>query len=293
MIKLRRNLDGFTLIELLVVVGIIAVLAAVGIAIYSGTLKSYIEQSGLLGVTSNPSIFQQAISQGEGYGQDIKRFAKQGASTLEIYDALTFADIRRTCDLFLPVFKRTNEEHGFVSLEVLPCLAFDEEITVAEAKRLFKAVNKPNVMIKVPATSQGVKAVERLIGDGININVTLIFSQQNYRDVANAYLRGLHTFARKGGDLSTVHSVASVFVSRIDTFIDKQLDGKIAAETDAQKKAWFGGLKGKAAIANSKMIYQDFKKIFGSIFGLGLAGLDKIKNRAAGLAPRLVRSSVS
>ncbi|HNX68560.1 MAG TPA: bifunctional transaldolase/phosoglucose isomerase [Candidatus Omnitrophota bacterium] len=228
----------------------------------SGTLKSYVEESGLLGVTSNPSIFQQAIGQGEGYEQDIRKLSQKGASTLEIYDALTLADIRQTCDLFLPVFERTNGEHGFVSLEVLPCLAFDEEATVAEARRLFKAVAKPNVMIKVPATPQGVRAVERLIGEGININVTLIFSQQNYRDVAYAYLAGLEAFAKKGGDLRRVHSVASVFVSRIDTDIDKQLDAKIASENDPQKKTWLAGLKGKAAIANSKMIYQEFKKIF-------------------------------
>jgi len=230
----------------------------------SGTLKSYIEKDGLLGVTSNPSIFQQAIGQGEGYEQDIKKLAMKGASTLEIYDALTVADIRQTCDLFLPVFEKTNGEHGFVSLEVLPCLAFSEEATVAEAKRLFQAVNKPNVMIKVPATPEGIRAVERLIGEGINVNVTLIFSQQNYRDVAKAYLAGLQAYARKGGDFRKVHSVASVFVSRIDTDIDKQLDAKIAAETHSEKKAVLEALKGKAAVANSKMIYQEFKKLFSS-----------------------------
>lgn len=230
----------------------------------SGTLKSYIEKDGLLGVTSNPSIFQQAIGQGEGYEQDIHRFAKKGASTLGIYDALTLADIRQTCDLFLPVYQKTSGEHGFVSLEVLPCLAFNEDALVAEAKRLFHAVNRPNVMIKVPATPQGIEAVERLIGDGVNINVTLIFSQQNYQKVAQAYLNGLKILLQKGGDLRKVHSVASVFVSRIDTDIDQQLDTKIAAETEAQKKSVLQSLRGKAAIANSKMIYQEFKKFFGS-----------------------------
>ena len=230
----------------------------------SGMLKAYIEESGLLGVTSNPSIFQQAISQGEGYEQDIQKLLKRGASTVEIYDVLTVADIRETCDLFRPVFEKTGGEHGFVSLEVLPNLAFNEDATVEEAKRLFRLVDRPNVMIKVPATEQGVRAVRRLIGEGININVTLIFSQKNYRDVANAYLDGLEVFAKKGGDLSRVHSVASVFVSRIDTDIDKQIDTKLAAEDDAAKRMLLTELKGKAAIANSKMIYRAFKELFGS-----------------------------
>ncbi|HOW87681.1 MAG TPA: bifunctional transaldolase/phosoglucose isomerase [Candidatus Omnitrophota bacterium] len=230
----------------------------------SGMLKAYIEESGLLGVTSNPSIFQQAISQGEGYERDIQKLLKRGASTLEVYDVLTVADIRETCDLFWPVFKKTRGEHGFVSLEVLPNLAFNEDATVEEAKRLFRLVDRPNVMIKVPATEPGVRAVRRLIGDGINVNVTLIFSQKNYRDVANAYLDGLETFAKKGGDLSKVHSVASVFVSRIDTDIDKQLDTKLATEDDAAKRMLLTDLKGKAAIANSKMIYRSFKELFRS-----------------------------
>ncbi len=178
-----------------------------------GTLKAYIEESGLLGVTSNPSIFQQAISHGEGYEQDIQKLLA-GASTLEIYDALTVQDIREACDLFLPVFQKTCGEHGFVSLEVLPCLAFNEEATVEEAQRLFRLVDRPNVMIKVPATEQGVRAVRRLIGAGINVNVTLIFPQKNYRDVAQAYLDGLEAFAKNGRAI--LHGsilLASVFVA--------------------------------------------------------------------------------
>ena len=227
----------------------------------SGTLRSYIDNSGLLGVTSNPSIFQQSISQGEGYEEDIQELLKKGASTLAIYDALTLADIRETCDLFRPVFEKTNGDHGFVSLEVLPCLAFNEDATVEEAKRLWNLVNKPNVMIKVPATPQGVKAVTRLIGEGVNINVTLIFSQQNYRDVANAYMDGLDVLAAKGGDLRKVHSVASVFVSRIDTDIDKRLDAMLATENDPAKRSRLQDLKGKAAIANSKGVYQAFRAL--------------------------------
>ena len=230
----------------------------------SGTLKRFIDECGLLGVTSNPSIFQQAISQGDGYEQDIQKLLNNGASTVEIYDALTISDIRETCDLFLPVFRKTCGEHGFVSLEVLPNLAFNEDATVEEARRLFRLVNRPNVMIKVPATPQGVCAVRRLIGEGININVTLIFSQAGYSDVANAYLDGLEILEKKGGDLASVHSVASVFVSRIDTDIDKQLDARIAIEKDEAVRSLLSGLKGLAAVANSKRIYQRFKELFGS-----------------------------
>ncbi len=241
----------------------------------SGTLKAYIEESGLLGVTSNPSIFQQSISHGEGYEQDIQKMVKRGASTVEIYDALTISDIREACDLFLPVFQKTCGEHGFVSLEVLPNLAFNEEATVGEARRLYRLVNRPNVMIKVPATAQGVAAVRRLIGEGINVNVTLIFSQKNYRDVANAYLEGLEALAKKGGDLGKVHSVASVFVSRIDTDIDKQLDAKIATETENSRRMLLTDLKGKSAVANSKMVYLAFKEIFGT------NRFQKLKNQGA------------
>lgn len=230
----------------------------------SGQLKNWIEKYGLLGVTSNPSIFQQAISQGEGYEQDIQKLLKQGATTLEIYDALTIKDIRDACDLFLPVFDRTGKEHGFVSLEVLPCLAANTESTVSEAKRLFAAVDRPNLMIKVPATPEGIPAVEALIAEGIHVNVTLIFSQANYDQVAKAYLAGLEKLAEKGGDISKVHSVASVFVSRTDTEIDKQLDTKLATERDPSKRVRIEELKGKAAVANTKMIYQEFKKVFGS-----------------------------
>ncbi|MEI7752693.1 MAG: transaldolase, partial [Candidatus Omnitrophota bacterium] len=196
-------------------------------------------------------------------------------STVEFYDALTISDIREACDLFLPIFQKTCGEHGFVSLEVLPNLAFNEETTVEEARRLFRLVNRPNVMIKVPATEQGVCAVRRLIGEGINVNVTLIFSQKNYKEVANAYLDGLEAFAKKGGDLSKVHSVASVFVSRIDTDIDKQLDVKLVLEKDAAKRMLMTDLLGKAAIANSKKVYQSFKELFGS------ARFQTLKNQGA------------
>ncbi len=221
----------------------------------NGKLKSFIQDFGLLGVTSNPTIFEKAISDPHGgYEKDIQKLIRQNVTTFDIYDALTLADIRTTCDLFLPVFQKTKGEHGFVSLEVMPGLAHDTESTYAEAVRLFKAVAKPNVMIKVPATQKGLPAIRRLIGSGININITLMFSLQHYQQVARAYLDGLKDYQRSGGNLSQVHSVASVFVSRIDTLIDKKLSTKARPER----------LFGKAACANAKMIYQEFKKILSS-----------------------------
>ncbi len=229
----------------------------------NGKLKFMIEEQGLLGVTSNPSIFQKSISDPKGgYDKDIQKMIRAGASTFDIYDALTLADIQETCDLFRPVFKESAGEHGFVSLEVLPGLAHEEEETVEEARRLFKAVNRPNVMIKVPATPEGIPAVRRLIGEGININITLMFSLKHYKDVAEAYLSGLEDLKKSGGDLSRVHSVASVFVSRIDTLIDKKLAG-IADSSPAQRSE-AEALMGKAANANSKIIYQEFKTLLAS-----------------------------
>lgn len=219
----------------------------------SGKMKSLIVDHGVLGVTSNPSIFEKAIGQSKVYDREIQSWVRKGASTLEIYDALTIGDIQKTCDLFLPTYKQTNGEHGFVSLEVTPDLADDYETTVSEAKRLFKAVARPNVMIKIPATPEGVRAVRAVIGSGINVNVTLMFSLKHYQDVAQAYLDGLADYKKSGGDVKRVFSVASVFVSRIDTLLDKKLEGMNLPD-----------LKGKAAVANSKIIYQEYKTIFSS-----------------------------
>ena len=230
----------------------------------SGKLKELVEDHGLLGVTSNPSIFEKSITQKDGgYDRDILKFVRKGFSTLQIYDELTLSDIQSACDFFRKVHQSSKGEHGYVSLEVLPTLAYEEERSVSEAIRLFKAVSRPNVMIKVPATPEGVRAVRCLIGNGININVTLMFSRKHYRDVANAYIDGLADFKRKGGDPSRVHSVASVFVSRIDSWIDKKLDERIKT-AGAGEKGKLEALKGRAAVANSKLIYQDFKEIFAS-----------------------------
>ncbi|HTL48759.1 MAG TPA: bifunctional transaldolase/phosoglucose isomerase [Verrucomicrobiae bacterium] len=228
----------------------------------SGKLKSLIEDAGLLGVTSNPSIFEKAIgTPGAGYDKDVKRLSRKGQSTLEIYDALTIEDIQEACDLFKGVHTESEGEHGYVSLEVRPDLAHDEKRTVEDAVRLFGRVARPNVMIKVPATTAGVAAFRELTARGINVNVTLIFSLEHYLSVLNAYLEGLEERLRKGADLSKVHSVASVFVSRYDSLLDVRLAQLQERESDADERADLESLKGKAAVANSKIIYQEFRKV--------------------------------
>jgi transaldolase/glucose-6-phosphate isomerase len=233
--------------------------------ILSGRLKELIDSFGLLGVTSNPSIFEKAINQkGGGYEADILKMIRAGKSTFDIYDTLTVAEIRTACDLFAKVYAESKGEHGYVSLEVMPALSYDVQGTVREAKRLFAAVNRPNVMIKVPATTEGIQAVRILIGFGININATLIFTAAQYRDIAHAYLDGLQDLHKAGGKLERVRSVASVFVSRFDSLIDKKIEGLIKPGMDPFSHEQVAGLRGKAAIANSKILFQEFRQIFSS-----------------------------
>lgn len=231
--------------------------------IETGKLGGWIDSGAIYGVTSNPTIFGQAIQKNEGdYDEQIARMAADGKSAFEIYDFLTRRDIAAGADLFRPL-QAKDPVDGFISLEVLPSLAHDADGTVAEATRLAKALDRPNVFIKVPSTPAGVDAIRRLIGAGISINVTLMFNRKHYRDVAMAYIDGLSDFAGKGGDLSKVHSVASFFVSRVDTLIDKRLDEKAALASGALKEQLLG-LRGKAGLANCRVVYQDFLSIFGS-----------------------------
>lgn len=231
----------------------------------SGQLKSLIRDAGLLGVTSNPSIFEKAIGTSKGgYDAEIRTLSRAGKTTFQIYDALTLSDIQKACDLFAKVHEESRGEHGFVSLEVRPDLAQDEEATVREARRLYKAVSRPNIMIKVPATPEGVRAFRRLTELGINVNVTLIFSLSQYTQVLQAYLEGLEERLHQDLPLAGVHSVASVFVSRFDTLLDVKLAQLQERESDADERADLESLKGKAAVANSKVIYQEFKKVLDS-----------------------------
>ncbi|PJC48175.1 MAG: transaldolase [Candidatus Omnitrophica bacterium CG_4_9_14_0_2_um_filter_42_8] len=229
--------------------------------IKTGKLKGMIE-AGLLGVTSNPTIFDNAISKSSDYDDKIKELGSSGKSAFEIYDELTVRDIQEAADLFRPVYEGSKGMDGFVSLEVNPKLAHKAEETVKEAKRLHKKVNRPNVMFKVPSTKEGFKAIEELLTEGININITLIFSAEQYMNTARAFLKGIKRLSQKRDDLSGINSVASVFVSRIDTLVDSLLDVRLAKETDEKTKGRLQSLKGKAAVANSKVIYQKYREIF-------------------------------
>ncbi len=218
-----------------------------------GGLARLVDQ-GVRGVTSNPAIFEKAIAGNDDYDEQLRELSVQGLSTVEIYEALALQDIRTAADTLRVVYEATNGGDGYVSLEVSPDLAYDTESTVAEARRLRAAVGRPNVFIKVPATPEGVLAIKTLIGEGININVTLIFSLAQYDAVAEAYIAGLEMFAAGGGDLAKVASVASLFVSRVDAKVDAKLD--LLGTPQAQ------ALKGKIALANAKISYQHFKEIF-------------------------------
>jgi transaldolase/glucose-6-phosphate isomerase len=231
--------------------------------IRTGRLKSLVDAGTIYGVTSNPTIFGQAIEKNEGdYNAGIERLAREGKDAFAIYDALTQADIAEGADTFRAIHDR-NPVDGWISLEVLPSLARDTGKTVAEAGRLATSLGRPNVFIKVPATPEGIPAIRRLIGEGISVNVTLMFNRKHYRDVALAYLGGLQDLAARGGDLSRVHSVASFFVSRVDTLIDRRLDEKAAAASGAERDRLLP-LRGKAGLANSKAVYQDFLGLFGA-----------------------------
>ena len=218
-----------------------------------GTLKGLIDR-GLRGITSNPSIFEKSIRESPAYDAQIKELAVSGAGAQRIYDALTIADIRTAADLFRPVHERTGGLDGWVSLEVSPELARDASGTMAEAARLHKAVGRPNVMIKIPATEEGFPAIEGTLAAGISVNVTLVFSLAQYEKAAEAYKRGMARLARAGGRTAAVRSVASVFVSRVDTAVDRLL-----REKGAPKE-----LLGTAAVANSARIYGKYLELFGN-----------------------------
>ncbi len=229
--------------------------------IATGKLQGMVDQ-GLRGMTSNPTIFDKAISTSNDYDRKIQDLKKIHKSTFEIYDDLTVKDIQDAADIFKSVYQQTNGVDGFVSLEVNPKFAYKIKETIAEAKRLYKKVNRPNVMFKVPSTNEGFTAIEELLAEGISINITLIFSLQQYIKTAQAYIKGIERFLQKNGDISKVDSVASVFVSRIDTATDELIQGKVAKEGDPAVKSEIESLRGKAAVANSAVIYRTYKETF-------------------------------
>jgi transaldolase/glucose-6-phosphate isomerase len=230
--------------------------------IAKGELKTLIERDGVRGVTSNPAIFEKAIGGSDEYDGSVSALLKErDRPVVDLYEALAVEDIQKAADVLRPVYDRLRGEDGYVSLEVSPYLARDTEGTIAEAERLWQAVGRDNLMIKVPATREGLPAIRALIARGISVNITLLFSQQVYAEVLEAYLAGLETFVANGGDPKRLASVASFFVSRIDTAVDNQLDGKIAAAQDDGEKARLKALQGKVAIANAKLAYQHYKTV--------------------------------
>jgi transaldolase len=229
--------------------------------ISSGELKKLIDEDGLGGVTSNPSIFEKAIAESHDYDDAIRALVLDGKNADEIYARLTVEDIQSVADLFRPLFDRLDGTDGFVSLEVSPYLAHDTAKTIEEARRLWAAVARPNVMIKVPGTLQGLPAIKQLIGEGINVNVTLLFGLPRYRQVAEAYLAGLETLSSQGRPLKAVASVASFFLSRIDVLLDPALDE--LETTDKSKADFVREFHGQVAILSAKAAYQISKEIFG------------------------------
>lgn len=229
--------------------------------ITGGRLKLLIGQ-GLRGQTSNPTIFKQAISAGSDYDAQIHQLAEMGKSTFEIYDELTIKDVQDAADLFRGVYESTKGLDGYVSLEINPQLGNEINSQLKEGLRLWQKLKRPNVMIKVPATKNGLAVVEGLITLGVNVNVTLIFSAEQYQQVVWAYLKGLNQLAKNGGDLKQVHSVASIFVSRLDTSVDKKLDEKAASAADEKATSALRALRGKTAVCNCEIIYHKFRKSF-------------------------------
>ncbi len=228
-----------------------------------GQLARLIEEKSIRGVTSNPAIFEQAIARSTDYDSALAAMRGQGATPFDAYEALAIEDIQRAADLFLPLYESTGGADGFVSLEVSPELAHDGPGSLTEARKLWSAVQRPNVMIKIPGTDEGLSAIEDALADGINVNVTLLFSLDGYERVMERYLSALERRAEKGLPLDHVASVASFFVSRVDTAVDTALEQKAEAATDEQEKERILSLRGKAAIANAKLAYQSFQRIFG------------------------------
>lgn len=229
--------------------------------IESGELKRMIEEKGIQGLTSNPAIFEKAIKGNAIYDADIEKGIKAGKSVLEIYESLIFDDIRKACDIFKPVYEQSQGLDGFISIEVPPNIALDTEKTITEARRYAKTIERENLMIKIPGTAAGLPAVKQVISEGINVNVTLLFSVDSYINTAWAYIEGLESRVAQGQDISKIASVASFFLSRIDSKIDEIIDAKLRNINDINVKAKLEAVKGKVAIANAKIAYQEYLKI--------------------------------
>ena len=231
--------------------------------IADGTLKRLVDEDGLAGVTSNPTIFEKAIADGADYDASLKDARRQGGlDAVGLYERLAVEDIQRAADVLRPVYESTGGGDGYASLEVSPYIAMESDATIAEARRLAKAVGRDNVMIKVPATEAGLPAIRRLTAEGVKVNITLLFSQTVYEEVVEAYLSGLERFVAAGGDPRRIASVASFFVSRIDVAVDKIIGERLARSRASGEREALSALRGKVAIANAKLAYQRYKRLF-------------------------------
>jgi transaldolase/glucose-6-phosphate isomerase len=228
----------------------------------SGQLKKYIDNDGLRGMTSNPAIFEKAITGSNLYTDIMTSPEAKKLDANGVFEKIAFRDVQDACDIFKPVYTESKRRDGYVSLEVSPFLGFDTQASLAEARRLWKAVDRPNVMIKIPGTPEGVPAIRQALEDGININITLLFAQPAYEKVAEAFLSALEARAAKGQDISHIASVASFFVSRIDTLVDGTIDEKLKSATDPGQKALFESIRGKVAIANARLTYKKYQELF-------------------------------
>jgi len=229
----------------------------------SGNLKKMIQEDGLMGMTSNPTIFEKAITGSKDYADILESPDAKKLDAKGLYEKIAIRDVQDATDIFKPVYQQTKRRDGYVSLEVSPLLGNDTQGTIEEARRLWKSVGRDNVMIKVPGTKEGLPAIRQLLEEGININITLLFGQSVYEQVAEAFLAALESRVKKGQDISHIASVASFFVSRIDTLIDSQIDAKLKTETDANRRTLLTSLQGKIAIANAKLTYRKYQELFG------------------------------
>jgi transaldolase len=227
-----------------------------------GSIRTAIEETGIRGLTSNPTIFEKAIAAGSAYDEEIGGLLERDLDAHAIFETVAVRDIQGAADLFRPIYESSEGGDGFVSIEVSPLAARDPAVTTADARRLWSAVDRPNLMVKIPGTVEAVPIIQQMLTEGININITLLFSVAAYERVARAYISALAARQAAGQPIDRIASVASFFVSRVDTLVDKLLDEKIAATGDATQKGWLQSLKGKAAIANAKIAYQSFERLF-------------------------------
>jgi transaldolase len=228
----------------------------------SGLFQRLIDQDSIVGTTANPTIFEQSISHGTAYDEQIQQLLREGKRAKEIYEALAMTDVRLVADTLRPVYEQTKRQDGYVSLEVSPDLAHNTEGTLAEVRRFWQTVDRPNLLVKIPATPAGIPAIRQALSEGININITLIFALANYRQVVEAYFGALEERSAKGQDISHIASVASFFVSRVDVLVDSLLEERITAAGERVERQKLQALQSKIALANARLVYQEFKRLF-------------------------------